>query len=456
MEAPLSRRPGRVLVPRLTIAPTMPYLRAERTMPPPPNATGSESPRPLSTTEAAVAERIARRIHAELREVLRRLPDAARGGTALSRYLDLHRSTCERVIAAASRREADASLLVRMPGGEGLRLFLEALREAELEESDLAGLETAVEELEGFIQEAAGSQARLKTRLALTSSAPEAVPGHYDPLLYHREALHEAAAAVTGRSTETQYVLGAYRRCPEDPAGWLEALFVKGYFGHRSDPGALPLLLVSGPTDLHPGGEGDEDRFRTVADTSAEGRSPDTVLRELTTDPLPMTTSRQREGGMLHTFVDPDRTLGDAPFDVVLAYRARSALPKLAPGDLHPFYFLSLLHYPARRLFMEMYLDPSLGEDIQPVVQHGMVPPPGMTGDLWAFRLGHPPHLEKLGSLPEGAVTDRFPEGIEILSLVFERIGWSLPRFTGWRCEIPYPIWQIAYQFSFDFPSCEG
>ncbi|MFT3683965.1 MAG: hypothetical protein QM783_03385 [Phycisphaerales bacterium] len=174
-------------------------------------------PRPLSAAEWAEAQRVWDRLRAELGLLISGLPEHARHASGLARELGVLRVTCQRVVSAMAGDASPASL-AKLPGPEGLRQFVSAF--ATVGEggggiwtgkpAHIAAAEAAVTALERLITITAGSQTKLNERLTATVTANSASSGRAEgaspagivtgglATQAQRQALHEAATAVTG------------------------------------------------------------------------------------------------------------------------------------------------------------------------------------------------------------------------------------------------------------------
>lgn len=430
---------------------------------PPTSAYSAESgtvriPRPLSPEEWAEAERIAARLHAELRRLIGTLPEHARHASGLSRHLNVLRVTCQRVVQSIQDDHPTPLILTRLPGVEGLGQFLSGFGAAGVEATEIDGAEAAVAAFAKLIKQTGGSQTKLTERLlrgqgplanpqmtahaaeSANSASPNTIAG-----IRQREALFESAVNVTGRRSQT--VLSMYAFKEDLAAQALERGTVKGMIGNTLMPGGMPMVLNSG--DLLRG-EDEVRQLRTLSHAQIKGRTPEAILRPFSTDPLPSITSRQR-GGTLMQYVDSDTAAGQT-FDLVTALRGRN--PLFDQGG-HPSLetVWSLVNAPTRALVVDVWLHIDMERKYRPSADAqlwnpGLLAPPD---ERWAVLLPAQPQLQLLGRGPSRTASEHYPRLRELTEYFFAHMEWDPDEFVGFRCEVRYPIWRAGYCMAFDY-----
>lgn len=402
--------------------------------------------RPLSADEWAAAERVAARMHGELRRLLGALPEHAQGASGMSRHLGVLRATCQRVVSAVQDAEPTPLLLTRLPGVQGLHQFLEGMRRVGVSGGDVDSTQAAVEQFERLIEELAGSQSKLAERLdaaahAGTGSSPIASQRA-------REELFRAAAAVCGRECDVALTIYAFRVPPGEP-DIIEHAMVKGSIGHLMAPGGMPLVLASGMAGS--GIKFDQKEMRLLDRSPAHGRTPEAVLQPFSTDPLPLVTMRHANGTLMQ-IVDPETARHGQLIDVVTAVRGREPLMR-ETGKPTLDAVWTLNNCPARRLIVDVYLH----EDIERLYRPSMdvqLWNPNLSlpdEDRWVSRLPGTVRLTMLGRGLSLAACESYKRHGELTQYFYERIGWDPERFVGFRCEVVFPIWRGGYVMSFDY-----
>lgn len=406
--------------------------------------------RPLSPTEWSEAERVAARLHGELRRLIARMPEHARHASGMSRHLSVLRATCQRVVQGVQDATPSVWLITRLPGVEGLRQFLDGARNAGIDGSDIEAVESAVEAFERLITVTGGSLTKLIERIGASEAAQGGSPdgtGVCSPT--QREALYMSAAGVTGRRCDVALSIYAFRRAPDDPA-FLERALAKGMIGSVVTPGGMPMVLSSGDTL-----KGD-DEVRNVTllnREAARGRTPEAIFRPFTTDPLPMVTARGR-GASLQQVIDPQSSgnSGGATFDVVTAVRGRH--PFTDPDTRKPSLdaVWSLVSCPSAKLILDVYLHADMEREFRPTMEALLWTPNLDISEeqRWALRLPAQPKLQLLGRGTRAAASELYPRHAELTRYFFDHIGWEPEEFLGFRCETLFPVWRAGYCMGFE------
>ena len=400
--------------------------------------------RPLDSQELAAAERVAARLHADLGRLVAALPPTAQGGSAMSRHLGIIRNTCQRVSHALQDPDPSVETLVKLPGVKGLEQMLDAMRDAGLPARDIELAAVGVERFDRFIREHAGSHTKLINRITMPA-APSAGAGiGSEPA---RRALYESASGVTGRNAEASISLYAFRPDPADPAV-LQRATVTGLYQTLVVPGGMPIVISTGDT-LH-WADPDRRRLRLSDETVAEGNTPEALLPEFTTRPLPTVSSRGLSGNLIQV-IDPADLESPETLDVFPLARGNHPMHDPETGALTLDEVWSLANCPSRRLVFDVFLHRDLERQVRPHIDAQLWYPnlssPG--DDRWVTRFPDPPRLQLLGEGVERTRTEAWPSHADLCRVAFQRIGWDPNAFVGFRCEVAYPIWRAGYCMTF-------
>jgi len=416
-------------------------------------------PRPLTPSEWADAQRVWDRLRAELGGLIAVLPEHARHASGMSRELDVLRVTCQRVVSALAGESGGASVqsLARLPGPEGLRQFVGAFARAGAGHPQVEGALAAVAGLERLITVLGGSQTKLNERLGVSpgggSQAARPNEGAALATPAQRQALHEAAAAVTGRACETAFSIYAFRPHPQSPLT-LERALCKGLIGAAVAPGGLPLVLGSGDT-LHT----EEAALAAGLSPDSNKRTRETILSAFTTSPLPTITTKSRTGA-LHQVIDPAAFTGgeQRPVDVVTALKACHLMYDPSTGAPTLDAVWSLVNCPSARLIFDVYLHADMERLYRPGIDALMWGPnlDAPAQDRWTIRLPNQPRLILLGRGLSHAASEHYARHAEVSAAFFGQIGWDPDAFVGFRCEVRYPVWRAGYCMGFEYLGAPG
>ncbi len=398
---------------------------------------------PLNAHQRAQCARIAARLHADLGALLVDLPDHARGGSGMSRHLGIVRNTCQRVEHALADDEPTIQTLVKLPGSKGLGSLIEALNAQGATSSKIEIATTAIAQFDELIREYGGSHTKLIARIEAGSGDQKCFELSS---LHARQLLYQAAVGVTGRAAQTTISLYAFRQSPENPEV-LQRAIATGLIQTSVVPGGMPVVISNGNTlqwddDL-------EQALKNLDDSDAKGSTPEALLKEFCSHPLPTVTSRGSAESMIRV-IDPKNLDGPQTFDVVSA--ARSNHPFLDPNGEPVFDEIwSLANCPSTRLIFDIYVHEDMERMFKPSIDAQQWYPnlsaPG--GDKWVLRYPQVPTLEMLGRGISNAKTAGFPKHADLTGAFFDRMCWDPDEFFGFRCEVEYPIWRGGYCMKF-------
>ncbi len=405
----------------------------------------------LNEAERHLAEQAAHRLYGEIKTVLGSLPPNERGASAMSRSLGIDRATCQRIVSTITQADRSPEMLVRMPGVQGLRQWIEAIRgKAVAGEGVLEAAGIAIDQFEDTLTRLAGSQRRLAQRLSaserFTPSPTEQTTAGEGAA---REALFHAAAEITGRWSEASITIYAFRPSTENPRR-MERLVAMGQIGHRSKTEAVPLVISSGRR------RDEELVFTSLNQEQVEGASARALLEPFCSKPLPRITSRSGAGQIMHV-IDPIETSQGDAVDMILANRTVQSVEHPAASSPAVEELWNLMSFPARRLVFDVYMHRELARiSIPGMDMHLWGPELGEgVGDRWFIRFPSAPKLTLLGTGLRNAATPSYTRHAELTHYLFEQAGWPAGEFIGYRCEVSYPVWRAGYCMSFDFTGNE-
>ncbi len=412
---------------------------------------------PLSLEERSDATQLARRLQGELREVIGLLPEPSRNASSMSRSLELDRATCQRIVSVCATNDASAELLVNLPGVQGVRQFIAAVARRIKPGSGvevLASANASADQFETVLDRLAGSQRRLKARFlagapTLESAAsmglePDA-PADDAGL---RETLFRAASALVGRwsqlTVDTRLVWPALSG-PEQTDG----ARIRGLIGHVEGPSSVPL--ETGETSSARALDGNSPAFATLDARPASGATPQSLLVDFCSRPLPRVMSRASGSRSVHT-LDLEGPHG-ASHDLVMAHR--NAVPDSHPATQSPHLgeIWWLATFPTRRVQFDVLMHQDVLREATVALEvHLWGPEVGRPGTTrWSTRFPGGPKAELLGSGLKAFGESTYERYGQLLASVFDQIGQKPSEFVGFRCEVAYPIWRSGYCVRFDY-----
>ncbi len=406
---------------------------------------------PLSQEERSALDRIARRLHGELRSAILALPEPARGASGMARHLGVERTTCQRIVSGVSGPFPGPELVTRLPGVQGLRRFVASLREGEdLDDSSIDSVEAAVDRFAEGVRTMGPSRSKLLRRMRTAHGSPPATPGDADGELAQRTQLFESGRRLTGQYSEVSLATFAFRPTPGEP-GLMDSAQLRGFLGHHVRRDAMPFSFLWF-SDMSASEDPGTGSYSTLEREPVKGRSQGLVLPEFSSEPLPVITSRG-PGNKTVFLVDPKEIDPDRPIDVVAAGRTDAAQRHPAGGKppLHEVWMLG--RFPAKRLIFDVLLHRSMARACIPSVGvYSVQPNLAETQELrWLDRFPVTPKLEVLQPGIANIAHAAYPRYTELLGHLFDRLGWDAGEFIGYRCDVVYPVWGGGHCMIFDF-----
>jgi hypothetical protein len=304
----------------------------------------------------------------------------------------------------------------------------------------------AADAYENVSRKVAGSRRRLLSRIE-ASSSPSATAGGADAERL-RAQLFEAAAGLAGRFSQTWLAAHIYEPAA-DPAQLIQTR-AHGLIGHVAREDAVPLTFHVFTSPAGPGAPPDVEIGRlSPLIASADESAPPEVLRQFSTQPLPVVRSRQPDEFLVQTVdAHPDAT--SRPFELVFGMVGAMAHPSAAPPFVEELW--ALINFPVRWLLLDVFLRRDLARTCLPGLDVHLWRPDfaSQVGERWQTRFSTAPKLQVLGADLDQP-SPAYARQPELLRYLFAQRQQDPRDFVGYRCEVAYPMWRTGYRITFDF-----
>jgi hypothetical protein len=131
----------------------------------------------------------------------------------------------------------------------------------------------------------------------------------------------------------------------------------------------------------------------------------------------------------------------------------RSSLAHPAQQDPPIEEVWALVNFPSRHLLLDVYLHPDLARrSVASLDAHLWGPDfAEQVGNRWRTRFSETPPLQLLGKGVRRRGPEVFPRLPELTQQLFERAGIEPDTYTGFRCDVEYPLWRAGYCITFEF-----
>lgn len=394
-----------------------------------------------------------------MRAVVAALPEHARGISAMSRELKLHKSTCQRIVEGLNERGDGSEALTRLPGVEGLNTFLAACKRNGVGQDVLEPAKAAVTQYESMLREFGGSQRQLVAILrggSVAAETPEETiaaaartPSRIEEL---RRGMHESCVKLLGAEIGSKVVVAAIRPVPEDPKR-LEIYVLSGQFDIRRELFARPIVpfLYARRRARRTG-----DVPELQADDVPES-PPFKIISEFTTAGLKPVPLENIEGGTALVLDTESAESNSGRLDVCMLFWSKD--PKDPRTDGPPRWDMAArIPEPSRALVLDVYLHEDLARLASPSIGcFSLSAAPGDTnaGDpdqLWHERFPESPELRFLQRAGPTTPCEFNASHAAMVQRTFQEANWDAAKFMCYRSEVRYPLWQSEYRMYFQFP----
>lgn len=388
------------------------------------------------------------RLIAAWSQLLESLPENAQGISALARFLNLPKGTCQRVVEGATSSKDGLHAYARFPGPEALRSVAEAIART-LPDADTVtvaadGALSATAKFASTLEEMGLSQRGLIDAIAKARANDAGSAVREDRQRTERRALFTAAANVTGEHLDAKIAVGVY--LPSEKSGRMRVQVALAFRGIRREPGARPVVpfIYAGywehpapPIRKAPPGTPGGAQWEVIDSLSTAGLRAERITGEqdrtllvVDTEHVPM-TKRGVDIAMQFS--------SDAPLDP-----RGTSTAKLVPSVR--------IMQPTRTLLHDMYIHRDLLRGRKPrAACLSLSAPPGdgpggSYQECWYERF---PDKVGVTRLKRKTPADSYADVVELLTTqAFAGVDPS--EFIAFRCAVAYPLWQSEYRVYFD------
>jgi hypothetical protein len=420
------------------------------------------------------ADSVGRQLQAAFGAILSKLPARAVKVADITRWLDLDRSICQRIVTGVRDADDGLGVLERFPGVRGLEQFVAAASERGCPRAVVDGAAVAIEAYARLVNDAGGSQTRLVDRIgslrAQRSPRDRPLPTAAEQERVRR-TLFEGATQLAGMTSAARVevvVVGPHAGDTRAKAtargdlsgGMVTTASATGMIGIEAGLNAMPLTRRSRIAGLRPvpavGARGEA--------RPASGLTPDLLLKNFTSDPLPRVTTRTDGEWLVQVFEAEDLAATHAPFDVVagLAFEWQWGTPpaRLIDGGGEPdanFYSVGrVIGPPTRHLVFDVYLHRGLPAPRSVSAHVLRTSTQGSLGNArpqsrWYDRLPLEHDLILLGGAPGDRPSPAYGRIGELTRYLIESMHWQNVRFVGYRFDVAYPVFDCEYVIAVEF-----
>lgn len=407
--------------------------------------------------------RVGDRLRCAFRGLVEGFPPGARNISGMSRWLDIHKATCQRIVEGLDPARDGLAAFSRLPGAEGLRMIISAASTHGVHPDLISSASAAVDEYQVLLADHGRTQrglVRIIESLRIAAAGPEGQPDR-DLAEDQRKALFDAARRASGEELRGKSVVAILRPRPEHAARLEATLYIR-LVGAKRHSYSRPIVLsiLSGWWSHF--GSPDEPAGSRPAGVPEE-TPPFTFLPEWSTTGV---KSVQIGSGDSRTLIvaelesAPSDGDGLGPADVAGRFRS-STKPNPLWDPRARLNCAVRISTPARAMLLDVFLHRTLAEQLTAQMAcYSVSAPPGDSPEggpdhCWYERFPDLPVITEFNPAEPPRPNPIFARHDELIRHAFNAERLDPADFAGRRAESAYPIWQSEYRMYFEAPRQE-
>jgi hypothetical protein len=408
-------------------------------------------PIPTPGTELTLEERtrsVADDLRASLDPIVREIAGERPRPSRLVAELEIDKSLASR-LTRALRAEDSLEFLHLLPSPTGLGIFLAAAREAGVGRDVCREAEQRVDGFRFLLETLPGGRATLDAAISASSGEARARSEKNA-----KQAVYKAMSYLVGIRCESNTTMFAIK--PAANGRMVDCIDLHQRIGVRRLRPTAPLGISS--IRLHPASNGETPLpfMETLGGDPVDGVDS-FFLKDYCSQDLP--DFHMFEEGSVTTIAlsESDPPL-ESPLNLTSAVFIRNVLERYRTSDLRDEWRGYLLHTPCKTLVRDVYIHEDLYAGIVPEITLHIPSPkgaetvrqPGLHGRLNTLDLATP--VESLGTGMSNIAIRGIPRYSELVHDVFEKAGWDVSKFRGYRATVTYPVPMVLMTWWFSLP----
>lgn len=375
--------------------------------------------------------------------VVSAMPPEGQGIGPMSRFLGVHKGTCQKVVEGANGSSGGLHAFARFPGVSALSMYLDACRSHGIQGDVIEAAEVAVRRLDSILERYDVSQRGLLDLIA-AAKPNESDAAIADRSHVERRALFAAAKRVTGESMDSKIGLATVIPHPT-LAGKLRIVGMVALQGVQREPYARPISFAIRPASPQHVGPKDPSTVPEVE-----------LVEEFSTTGISFVrvgVERVRTAIVINTDnVPPPRRGKQRGVDATMLFSSDSA-PNPRVNNMAHLGAAMRVYSPTRRLWHAVCVHRDLLPKSGPVARAGCFAltapggdhPDGAYDVCFHERFPELVRAEKYN--PQGPARDPSSRMAKALAArIFERERYDFRDFTCWFSSVAYPLWQTEYR----------
>ncbi len=387
------------------------------------------------------------RVRNAMAAVINVAPVRTKRPAEFQRVLKLDRSLTSRLLRALELDDPLAALY-RMPGPQGLRLILKAVRKT-VDDSDLIEqAEGALAELEDLVNAEVGDWKALAA--ALCGWVPEAREQFE---IANRQAAFRAMSNIKGVTADAMVSVTLIHPGSAN-LDWVDRAGITGMCRMRRLRPGTPMGFLHGSSIAPPPGT-----QRLSLDANAidpEHGAP--LLREFSSSPVPEFDVRV-DGNVVHYLLKGRGVGVGSLVDLYFADVMRGRYPARESISPRPATPGAVIDVPVKTLIVDVLVHEDIWPGVEPELHlydtaiRGIANPVDASRDM--DRIDVLETIQNLGTQSSRFRTAEVGCYSDMVRFVCRKLGWDSESFRGFRCRVEYPIYGAQVSMIFRPPAGE-
>ncbi len=401
-------------------------------------------PHPAPVPDLSMIRRVGDRLRSAISSLVSTLPEQARTISGMSRYLNVHKATCQRIVEGTRQADGPLETLVRLPGLEGLEAHVTACEKRGAPADAVLLARAAVRQYASLLAELGVSHRGLNELIRVLST--EEGEGLSRLAVDRRRELFEAARNASGEQAEVKSVIYVIR--PSRTPGRADVHIVSSLRGVRRQSFARPItMFVLGDAAAHAGRE---------RPAPAEWMFSHRVIGEQSTVGL-RAVRLQEASARTVLLMDLGGNAFGAAADIAMEF-CFDGVPDPRTAPLRRTDSAARISTPCRSLVSDLFIHKDLAEARLTALTVSLAATPcdahgGAPEELWHEKFPESLTLHALGAASREPPPCDHPGQPQLIRAAFEGLKEADPAdFVGWRLEVAYPLWQTDYRIYMEFP----
>jgi len=398
--------------------------------------------------------------------VVDHLPVGTKRPATFERMLKLDRNLSSRILRAI-RMQDPLATLHRMPGAQGIRLFLAASGRAGVDRQIITRAEQLLTDLERLVANEVGTWQDLNA--AIAGWLPEA---RDEFELANRQTAYRALSNLKGVTADVELSVTLIHPSAEHPR-WLDRAGITGHLRLRRLRPGTPMNLIHGrsvtplPASTAQDTGGLQFGYASIAPPTGvqrlsldgepiDAEHPAPLLAEFSCQPAPQFGVRVTADSVYYVLGGDRVGIGSA-VDLLFADVMRRRYAAYSDAGTRPAAPGSSIEIPVKVLILDVLVHRDAWVGVEPelraydMIGNGPADPtdPGRDPD----RIDLPGGIQEMGTRLEAFRTKDVGRYVDMIRYLCTRLGWDATAFRGYRYRLEYPVRGTQVHMVFRPPS---